>query len=439
LFPPWRSPIADDEDQFTDAQQRDLPPNTPRTQRTIRQAKNKEKRAKASSRSIQFDTREPLRPLDNHHSYHDKEQQSESSESETETMVSTRHLQAKKAKAAEENKKKKARKNDEEEAQAEGLSQALEQLPPDQLQALMKAAFKKAGVDVPLDAPQKPQAKAKNGDVPLDGGQKALNSVQPNVQAEADRLLNLCLTGKQKKAKKGMENLIRDVVRNHLFRIIKFIPNLEVQKIAVKKVRKWLNFSAMRGDSLEAQQLADEFDEANGSLVTRLLNEHRSYVTSQVKEVMHKYFLAHNNTLPTPEELVALLTRDFEVQGPEPGLNEDDYAQLRWYITEFLPKACGNQADWGPDHHLYMTVQKGAPPKRPKRLYVTSTTEAFGVWVVENNREAWPAQWAAKALHGSYGIIRKTKGPNGEDLTDETSIVSLPFFVNLHLILSTCT
>jgi len=154
-----------------------------------------------------------------------------------------------------------------------------------------------------------------------DGGQKALNLVQQNVQAEADPLLNLCLIGKQKKAKKGMKNLIRDVVRNNLFRIIKFIPNLEVQKIAVKKVQKWLNFSAMWGNSLEAQQLAVEFDEANGSLVTRLLNEHCSCVTSQscvasqIKEVMHKCFLANDNTLPVPEELLALLTRNLQVQG----------------------------------------------------------------------------------------------------------------------------
>jgi len=346
-------------------------------------------------------------------------------------MVSTRHLSAKKKKS-EQKRKAAAQKDAEDGAQDVDISTALKGLPPEQLQAIMEEALKQAGVKVPPGAAQKAQDKANNAGVPLDGGQKAHNSVQANVQAEADRLLNLCLTGKQKKAKKGMENLIRDVVRNHLFRIIKFIPNPEVQAIAVKKVRNWLNFSAMQGNSLEAQQLANDFDETNGPVVTRLLNEHRSYVTSQIKEVMHKRYLANNNTLPTAEELVALLTRDFALQGNAPGLDEDDYNQLRWYITEFLPKACGTQADWGPEHHLYMTVQKGAPPKRPKRLYVTSTTEAFAVWVVENNREAWPAQWAAKAEHGNYGIIRKAKGANGEDLTAETSTVSLPF-------LPTCT
>ena len=79
----------------------------------------------------------------------------------------------------------------------------------------------------------------------------------------------------------------------------------------------------------------------------------------------------------------------------------DDCNKLRWHVTEFLPKACDTQADWGPEHHLCMTVQKCAPKKDPKRLCVTSTTEAFAIWVVENNREAWPAQWAAKVEHSN--------------------------------------
>jgi len=348
-------------------------------------------------------------------------------------MVSTRHLQAKK-KVAEKRKKAAALKDDKEEVQDVDILNALNQLPPEQLQTLMQEALKQAGVNVPPGAAQKAQGKANNAGVPLDGGQKAHNLAPANFWAEADRLLNLCLTGKQKKAKKGMENLVRDVVRNHLFRIVKFIPNPEAQAIAVKKVHKWLNFLAMQGNSLKAQQLIKDFDETNGPLVTCLLNEHRSYVTSQIKGVVHKRFLANNNTLPTSEELIALLTRDFALQGDAPGLDKEDYNKLGWCITEFLPKACDTQADWGPEHHLHMTVQKGAPRKCPKRLYVTSTTEAFAVSVVENNREAWPAQWAAKAEHGNYGIVRKAKGPtsNGEDLTAETSTVSLPF-------LPTCT
>jgi len=126
-------------------------------------------------------------------------------------MVSTRHLQAKK-KAVEKRKKAAALKDDKQEAQDIDILNALNQLPPEQLQALMQEALKQAGVNVPPGATKKAQGKANNAGVPLDGGQKAHNLVPANVQAEADRLLNLCLIRKQKKAKKGMENLVRDLV-----------------------------------------------------------------------------------------------------------------------------------------------------------------------------------------------------------------------------------
>ena len=131
MFRPWRSPIAEnDEDQFTDAQPK-TPITAPRTQRTNRQAKNKEKRAKAN-RSIQLDNREPLRRVDNHQSYHHKEQSESSSESETDTMVSTCHLNAKKKKAAEK-RKAAALKDDKEEAQDIDILPEMNALPPEQL------------------------------------------------------------------------------------------------------------------------------------------------------------------------------------------------------------------------------------------------------------------------------------------------------------------
>ena len=150
-------------------------------------------------------------------------------------------MKAKKIKA-EAKRKQAALEDDEEEAEEIDILPALNQLPPEQLQALMQEALKQAGVNVPPGAAKKAQGKANNAGVPLDGGQKAHDLVPGNVQAEADCLLDLCLTGTQKKAKNGVENLIRDIARNHLFRIVKFIPNPEAQAIAMKKVHKWLNF-----------------------------------------------------------------------------------------------------------------------------------------------------------------------------------------------------
>jgi len=321
-------------------------------------------------------------------------------------------------------------KNDSElEVDPSKLLEGLNPLQLKQMGVLMNTVKEKGGLvtEAGEKESEEEEAGGKQASAP-DKGQVAPNSKKKEV-SKADQLLNLCLTGKAKKAKKGMENLIREVVRSHLYRILKIIPNKTVQDIAVKKVRIWLNISALQGNDCDTERRIQEFDETYGPVVTKLLNEHRSYVSSQIKEVMHKNWLKHEQSLPSRDQLMRLIGRDFELHGEKKVLDEEDYTLLKWWITELLPKACGIQSEWGPEHHFYMTVQKGAPAKRPNRHYVTSTTEAFAVWVIENNRENWPAQWNAKTEHGNYGIIRKTKGPNEETLTDETSVVSVLNFV----------
>jgi len=95
-----------------------------------------------------------------------------------------------------------------------------------------------------------------------------------------------------------------------------------------------------------------------------------------------------------------------------------------------LPIAAGNQVDWQKEHYGFMTVQKGHCPHEPKKLYVTDSTEAIAVWIVENNCSCWSAQWAAKDEHGDLPIIRKGKNEDGVEALTK-SVVSHPFWCNL--------
>jgi len=347
------------------------------------------------------------------------------------TRIQKRKDRQQAAKEASPNPKKKApNPNEEDDPKSFGEETTLAPLTPAQMQTFMDLIEKAGGKVTPAG-----QKECHEEEVEPEKGEVAHNSEEAQPQASADHLLKLCLQGQTKKAKKGMETLVRDVIRNKLYRIIKFITCKEVQDIAVKKVRIWLNFSTLQGNDAATKRRIKEFDETYGPVVTKLLNEHRSYVTSQLKEVVHKNWEAHERSLPSREQLLNLIGRDFALaEPPAEGLDEEDYGLLRWWWTEVLPKACGTQSEWGPEHHYYMTVQKGAPAKRPKRYYVTPSTEAFAVWVIENNRESWPAQWAAKVEFGNYGVIRKTKGPNDERLTAETSTVSILTLLNLALI-----
>jgi hypothetical protein len=71
-----------------------------------------------------------------------------------------------------------------------------------------------------------------------------------------------------------------------------------------------------------------------------------------------------------------------------------------------------------------MTVQQGHYPNQPTKLYVTDSTEAIAVWIIENNYNCWPAQWEAKDEFGDHPIIRKAKNEDGEEVSMANSSVS---------------
>lgn len=71
-----------------------------------------------------------------------------------------------------------------------------------------------------------------------------------------------------------------------------------------------------------------------------------------------------------------------------------------------IPKSCANGADWCKDHHLYLTLYKGAPPSAPGKLYVPASTEAVAVLFVENMRTKMKALWELKKLPVYAGITK---------------------------------
>ena len=214
-----------------------------------------------------------------------------------------------------------------------------------------------------------------------------------------------------------------------LFMRIKVIADKKVRHKAAKEVLIILNFASMEGNSAAAKQLETKWLGNYEKAVARAMNEQRSYVQSRLKAVIYAYYKKNGNTMPPKELLLALIKRDFQVAGPPGGdqeIDPADHENLVWWITQVLPIASGNQSDWAQDHYLYMTVQEGHYPEDAKKLYVTDSTEAIAVWIIENNYGCWPAQWEAKEEHGDYAIQRKAKDDNGQ-VSLENSYVSDPF------------
>lgn len=222
--------------------------------------------------------------------------------------------------------------------------------------------------------------------------------------------------------KEDMKLLIKDGVKNGLWRRIKVITNEDVRKKAATILVDILAFDSMQGDSAEAEAYKNRWIEVYQKHIVKALNEQRSYVQSRLKAKVEAYWRKNEKNMPPVDRLLALIRRDLPLNDGE--LSKEDYELFHWWVTQILPLAAGNQSDWGPEHYQHMTVQEGHFPENNRKLHVTDSTKAIAVWLIENNYESWPETWAAKDEHGDYAIVKKAKEPNGDDITFEKSRVS---------------
>jgi len=170
--------------------------------------------------------------------------------------------------------------------------------------------------------------------------------------------------------------LMKDGIKHGLWRRIKIIENLDVRHQAALILLEILDFKSMQGDSVKAVQAQDDWLAIYEKHMCRLLNELRGYTQQRLKTLVEGWYRNHGNTMPRKDLLLVLIKRDFPIQeGETPALAQDDYDALKWWFTEALPIAAGNQVDWQKEHYGYMTVQQGHYPDKPNKLYVTDSTE----------------------------------------------------------------
>lgn len=412
-FPPWPNLGSE---EYPDAQEQGyyedphgLPPLSQRhcTPHTLQKLQR-----------LQDQARAPLRPLDNHFDTHSDG--NSNSDTEGEEMVTTRNRGGRK------NSSKPPR-------QPQNGSSNAQNAPRGTQNGAQEAQITAAGgPNIQAQLLQMIANVAHNSGLP---NPQANDNVAPAPAAEVDQealirdqtMLDALNSPNYNKIKKEMAILIKDGVKNGVWRRIKMITNQQVRRQAALILLEILNFQSMQGDGVEAAQYKTRWLEVYEKPLAKALNEQRSYVQSRLKEVL-KAYVAKFGGMPSEELLLKLIKRDFALvpgqDGAEATLSAEDFAQVSWWITQVLPIAAGNQSDWGADHYLYMTVQEGHYPENARKLYVTDSTEAIGVWIILNNFTAWPAQWEAKDEHGDFPIIRKAKNEAGDDIALADSFVS---------------
>jgi len=171
-------------------------------------------------------------------------------------------------------------------------------------------------------------------------------SVDEDAEARDQILLASLAVCKKNEAKKEMPMLIKDGIKHGLWRRIKIIESEEVRRAAALIVLEILNFNSMQGDSVQAVQAQNDWFSIYEKHLCRLLNELWGYVQQRLKTLLEKWWREHGKVMPRKDLLLVLIRRDFALQeGDAPALAPDDYEALKWWITEVLPIAAGNQVD----------------------------------------------------------------------------------------------
>jgi hypothetical protein len=99
---------------------------------------------------------------------------------------------------------------------------------------------------------------------------------------------------------------------------------------------------------------------------------------------------ANNGYFPSSAMLLACLERKIDLE------KAADAQFFEVYWDGLLPKTTGNKHDWSPAHSHYVKITDGAPPNSPNSLYITPSTEAFVVAVIESNEERWVETYRQK-------------------------------------------
>lgn len=228
------------------------------------------------------------------------------------------------------------------------------------------------------------------------------------LQAEAARAKKSKRSRDSEEAKKEKERLkhIKTTISGAgIWRVTKFILSEERgRKVALTciKIMKWVGTIGQEEAALKGQQ---DFVDAYWTVVIKLFNEHRTYVNGEIKKVFYKWWLDHEEDLPTVAEIKSCLDRTVDIQ------SISGYHLFDFYWNCLLPKACGNMQDWDTNHRHYMTISKGAPPGKPDEPYITPSTEAYIVSVFQSNRDRWMSMFEIKKKFPSLKQVVITKYP----------------------------
>ena len=241
------------------------------------------------------------------------------------------------------------------------------------------------------------ELRIRNADLEIENSNLSAKNEDLSVKYAAV-LKQLKARGKQPKSQaqkvnEAIADRVKKIVKKLVWRIHKFITcDKELKKVGTMVALDCDgvkdDLSGLDPESPEFEAIIDTFVATYGGIITSTLNEYRSTCQSRVRKVW-KLRLESGKPLPTPHQLRQILKRKDIFLDDERGItSKEKQSILLWYWDELLPKTAGN-GYWGMNQRYYGTISKHTLPGQPKKVCITSPTEAMTLLFYFNGYEKW--------------------------------------------------
>ena len=100
-------------------------------------------------------------------------------------------------------------------------------------------------------------------------------------------------------------------------------------------------------------------------------------------------------------EFLKVLTRDPDC----------DKQLFVWWWDVYIPKAAGSSKIWPHEKRWFGCISTDCPPGKPDKPFITPSTEAWGLILIENCRDRWPKLKAQKENHAGR-LVYTSKIPD---------------------------
>ena len=175
-----------------------------------------------------------------------------------------------------------------------------------------------------------------------------------------------------KKQKEETKKMIGRIIKDHVFRLTKFIRFEGAEAIAAAEVLTHCNYQQLtQGTKEQKDHFKGLWISTYKQMVASCLNTRRSDVTQALRKLFKAKFSGPGRQLPPPDVFEAILQRSF---GPE---QAEMYELFQWWWDQVIPKVAG--ADWDKDKRYYGLMSSHHYKKKLDKLYVPVSTEALAV------------------------------------------------------------